>query len=388
MAAGVCGFRALDSIHVEKSRPGERVDRREQPARADGVVDGARVRRRVARGWTRQDDAVAEFTEYGLVARDADRAVQRSALILLPQPHTAVRVRARERDDAPVLEQRVPAIQRGGPVQEPRQRGAGPQPVPEPGAEQRSPALVAPFAVAVQPLDPVDRCVRIGPAERTFRRIGVSGNAESSQPRDVFDDGLRGAAERIRRAGHVDRHVVAVVGADLDGVEHEDAVEVLGRIRRPRRVAVVGEDDELQIGARRGGRDFTRVAVPVRSGGVDVIRARHRARRQVVPLRAGAQARRRGREHGEQERRGQQRGAGGNGRRPVDGCETTDGRVADHRQPSISDQPSTVRRSALGTRQSAFRYLPSARSAAALSVRSQVNSGSVRPKWPNAAVFL
>ena len=27
-------------------------------------------------------------------------------------------------------------------------------------------------------------------------------------------------------------------------------------------------------------------------------------------------------------------------------------------------------------------------SAAALSVRSQVNSGSVRPKWPNAAVFL
>ena len=28
------------------------------------------------------------------------------------------------------------------------------------------------------------------------------------------------------------------------------------------------------------------------------------------------------------------------------------------------------------------------RSASALSVRSQVNSGSVRPKWPNAAVFL
>ena len=31
---------------------------------------------------------------------------------------------------------------------------------------------------------------------------------------------------------------------------------------------------------------------------------------------------------------------------------------------------------------------PPTRSAAALSVRSQVNSGSVRPKWPNAAVFL
>ena len=35
------------------------------------------------------------------------------------------------------------------------------------------------------------------------------------------------------------------------------------------------------------------------------------------------------------------------------------------------------------------RYTPAReRSTAALSVRSQVNSGSVRPKWPNAAVFL
>ena len=101
----------------------------------------------------------------------------------------------------------------------------------------------------------------------------MRGDAEPAEPADVLDDVARLAAERIRRGRHVERDVVAAVGADLDAVEAQDAGAIGRRIGRARAVAVIGEDDELQAGAggRRG--DLVGRAPAVGSVGVDVERA-------------------------------------------------------------------------------------------------------------------
>jgi hypothetical protein len=63
---------------------------------------------------------------------------------------------------------------------------------------------------------------------------------------------------------------MAAIRADLDPIETQHAVQVLGRIGRTRAVAVIGHDDELEAGAARcaGNRRFVRKAVGPR--GVDV----------------------------------------------------------------------------------------------------------------------
>ena len=98
----------------------------------------------------------------------------------------------------------------------------------------------------------------------------MRGDAESAEPADVFDDVARLAGERIRRRRHVERDVVAAVGADLDAVEAQHAGPIRRRIGRARAVAVVGEDDELQAGAGGSGRDLVGPAQAVGSVGVDV----------------------------------------------------------------------------------------------------------------------
>ena len=150
---------------------------------------------------------------------------------------------------------------------------------------------------------------------------------------------------------------MALVGADLDGVETEHAVDVTRRIRRPGAVAVIGQDHESKAGARGGGGDGRLVAGAVGSRAVNVVRAGDRARwrdrssASIEPS-TGAAGRTRDEQKAEQDTGRDERD-----QRPRQ-------HVSHHQRPA------------------------SALSAAALSVRSQVNSGSVRPKWPKAAVFL
>jgi hypothetical protein len=181
-------------------------------------------------------------------------------------------------------------------------------------------------------------------------------NGKSTEPVYVLDDGVGRAAEGIRRARHVERDEVTRVGADFHAIQTQHAVDVFRRIRRPRAVAVIRQDDEPQAGAGRRGSDVRLAAVAVGSGGVDVVGARDRARGEVTPpVRIDALGRRR---------------SGQRKQKDAD-CNNCNQRP---------DQSAHTRASL---------YLPpSARRTAALSVRSHVNSGSVRPKWPNAAVFL
>ena len=65
------------------------------------------------------------------------------------------------------------------------------------------------------------------------------------------------------------------LGADLDGVDAQHARSIRRRLRRARAVAVIGEDDELQSGARGRGRDLVDRAAAVRSAECTWIRAAH-----------------------------------------------------------------------------------------------------------------
>jgi hypothetical protein len=83
----------------------------------------------------------------------------------------------------------------------------------------------------------------------------VRDNAEAPKPRHVFDDGRRLAAQRVGRRAHPERDVMAPIRADLDAVDAENAGQVLRRIGGRCPVGMVGQDEELQTRARRGGRN-------------------------------------------------------------------------------------------------------------------------------------
>ena len=98
----------------------------------------------------------------------------------------------------------------------------------------------------------------------------MGGDAEAAQPLHVLDHVARLAAERVRRLREAERDVVPLRGADLDGVEAQDAGSIRGRIRRARAVAMVGEDDEIQPGPRGGRGHVLRRTRSVGVDGVDV----------------------------------------------------------------------------------------------------------------------
>ncbi|HEV7810259.1 MAG TPA: hypothetical protein VGO64_06655 [Candidatus Limnocylindrales bacterium] len=104
---------------------------------------------------------------------------------------------------------------------------------------------------------------------------------EPAKPLHVLDHGVGGAAEWVRRSRHVERDVVSLVRADLDGIKHQDTVKVSRRIRWTRAIPMIGKDGERQSGASRRGRDRRLVAEPVGARGVDVISAADRPRRKV-----------------------------------------------------------------------------------------------------------
>ena len=178
----------------------------------------------------------------------------------------------------------------------------------------------------------------------------MSDDAEAAQALHVFDHVASFPTERIRCDRQIDGHVVPGRRADLDGIETEDAPTIRRWIWSPRTVTVIGKDDKPQTCAGRRRGDVVRRAAAVGSIGVNVDDAGNGA---VRPR--GRQRPTRGRERGSREN---------------DQCDENGGGQSRRGDDNLLQSPAAER------------------SEAALSVRSQVNSGSVRPKWPNAAVFL
>ena len=187
---------------------------------------------------------------------------------------------------------------------------------------------------------------------------------ESAETGDVLDDARRVPAERIGSPRQAEGQVVPSVGADLDPVQAEHSGPVGGDRRRTRSVAVVGQHQEVETGAACRGGDLGDRTTAVRLDAVDVKGASHHGGRAAGQpfVDVGAGRRRGGRDNApeggsDQKRRGQRKAA---------------------------DPPRRPRRRATG----GWNQRPAAeRRPAALSVRSHVNSGSLRPKCPNAAVF-
>ena len=77
-----------------------------------------------------------------------------------------------------------------------------------------------------------------------------------AEPVNVVDDVARFSSQRIRRLRQIERHDVPILRADLNGVDVQHAVAIVGQIRCSRPVAVIGDDDELQSGGRCRACDF------------------------------------------------------------------------------------------------------------------------------------
>ena len=219
--------------------------------------------------------------------------------------------------------------------------------------------------------------------------FGMRDHAKSAEPLHVLDDAAGVAAERIRRRRACRARDSDPRRADFDRVEAQHAGSVGGRIGRARGVAVVGEDDELQARARRRRgtssgalRPSERLVwtwrmpgmVPSANDGSSVSRAGGRAdappKRQRRPRRPPLPSRASSRNCECSPRPARLDGIQHCTWRFSRSCSCAAG---------LQTRALTVGR--------CLQFRPALR-AAALSVRSQVNSGSVRPKWPNAAVFL
>ena len=109
---------------------------------------------------------------------------------------------------------------------------------------------------------------------------------EPAQTTDVLDHAARVAAERIGSSGQSQGHVVPAVGADLHTLDDEDAAAV-GRWTADRGVAVVGQNDEVEVGRGRGRRHLVHRPAAVRPAAVDVEGAaqRRRGRHYLRPIR-------------------------------------------------------------------------------------------------------
>ena len=74
---------------------------------------------------------------------------------------------------------------------------------------------------------------------------------DTTEAPHVLRDGTTLAGQRIGCLRQAERDVVPIVGADFDGVDQEHAIDDTRRCRQTGRVAMVGEDDEVQPGRRR-----------------------------------------------------------------------------------------------------------------------------------------
>ena len=74
----------------------------------------------------------------------------------------------------------------------------------------------------------------------------MRGNRESAEPHDILDDVAPLSAQLIRGRRKTERNNVAVLGADFDRVDTQNALEVLKRVRLACGVTVVGQYDEVE----------------------------------------------------------------------------------------------------------------------------------------------
>ena len=265
--------RRRPAVHCHVDAP--RTNAAQQVRCVRGGVAGERLRRL---------DVDRQGFERRLVARNGKREP------IVPgfgvtQLELGVRIGAGNADHRPVFGERGPLVPRLGRVGQQfpdafgRPRGIRRQrpEQPEPGRGPTVEGVHPPASVRVEQFDPVNRRQPVGPAQLGLRRIRMCRDSESAEAPHVLHDISRFARQRVRSLRQTEGDVVAAAGADLDGVDAEDALVIHGRLRRTRAVAVIGDDDEGEPGAcgRRG--DLLDVAAPVRDACVYVHRAAHGA---------------------------------------------------------------------------------------------------------------
>ena len=248
---------------IDPAWPPHAVDHRVSAAGPKGFDERCCVRRRVCCRRLREHRVDRKRLERRDVRRNAGDAGP-TALDGRPSD-PAMRVERGEcRHGPPRCGLVPPGQRRGRTIEHRREGGPRPDPIAEERLSQRGPGTATPRAVRVQPLDAVH--ARIPPVPAPAR---ASANRGARRCRSRQGGGHRprppraSPPRRYGARGRPMRHVVPAVGADLDGVEAEHAVDVSGRSRLPRRVAVIGEDDELEAGAG-GGRRNRRRAWPCR----------------------------------------------------------------------------------------------------------------------------
>ncbi len=241
------------------------------------VEEPTRVGRRITGQRSVEQDPDAERREARLVGREGVRDESGWDLLEFPpraedSDHRARRARpARPSCAAPRARPSATAPTSGA-------RGVTPTPAPAAPGSRRRPAPRARIDSSRHPLSrfnhsrPATGEVPVSPRELGLGRIRVRHDRHAAKPQHVLDHRRRFPTERIRSGRHVERHQVAAVGADLDGVDAEHAVDVGGR-QLAGRVAVVGHDHELQSRARRRGRNRLARLRAVGPGAVDVKRA-------------------------------------------------------------------------------------------------------------------
>lgn len=206
---------------------------------------------------------------------------------LLAESEAGVCIGPGQPHDTRVPGRRVPPVHhRLGPIQDRRQRLRRSKRASHEQPPERGQQLVAPFTVCVEPLQAIELEVPGGPLQRVAGRAGVRRHARASQAMDVLEHGPPRARQRIGGWRGPKRHEMSVRRVDLDGLDAEDAEPVAWRRRNTGGVPVVGDDDELQPGARGRGGDLVQAAGAIGRGGVDVVGAAN-DRALWLPVRRG-----------------------------------------------------------------------------------------------------
>ncbi len=253
----ICGGEASASI-AENTRPFLRA-----------VRICSRRRGRLAFEWRVQNHPRGECPERRVVRRDSEKPPAAVSFRVVVHPtRSSVGVGAGNRDDPPLPCERVPSGKRHlRAIEQRRERFGWPEGIPRQRARKLRRTLIAPFAVGVEPFQGVEGRVPVVPSQRRLRGIGMCHDAEAPKAPHVFDDITRLAPQRERRLRKPDRDVVPPLRAQFDGVDDENPGSELRRVCPARTVAVIGQDDELQSCAGRGGRNLV-----WRAGAVGTIR--------------------------------------------------------------------------------------------------------------------
>ena len=179
------------------NRASRRWRRRQSPCRRgppDRIQERARVGGRVARPRPIELDANAEGREAREIAGNAGDI--RTSPVFSAAADATVRVGAAERDHTTPRGQAIPAIERRRPIEQGRQRRAGPKEIRQPPRARASRESCRAIRCRRSATRAVDRRGGIGPSQRRFGGIRVRRDAEAAEPRAR----LRRPRRRCRRA--------------------------------------------------------------------------------------------------------------------------------------------------------------------------------------------